>query len=362
MRRVCPIFIIIIFLLILGPWACAPTRPAAVPPETPAHHTAKGFRNPHLPQEEKQHFREFMKWYLGFGPQEAPAIPRGEVPEYRAEVVPPDLNHLSGPRPEDIQVTWIGHSTFLLQFDGLNILTDPVFSTYASPVPVGAARRRAPPGVSLAQLPRIDVVIISHNHYDHLDAATIKELGNRPRYFVPLGLKEWFSRRGIDNVVELDWWQTAEHGPVRGHCVPAQHFANRGPADRNDTLWCGWVLETSRGKVYFAGDSGYSPDFREIGRRLGPMCLSFIPIGAYYPRWALRDMHLDPREAVLVHREVGSRQSIAMHWGTFRFGLEPLAEPPRYLKKSLEEAQVPPEAFVVMKISETRAYPWAGAP
>jgi len=277
-------------------------------------------------------------------------------------VVRPDLNHISSPSLEKIQVTWIGQSTFLLQVNGLNILTDPVFSRHASPVPTPQSRRRVPLGMTLQELPPIDVVIISHNHYDHLDAATVKELGNRPRYFVPLKLREWFRKQGITNVVELDWWQVAEFGPVRFHCVPAQHFSARGLGDRNRTLWCGWVMETSRGRIYFAGDSGYFPGFREIGRRLGPMRLAFIPIGAYYPRSALKNIHISPAEAVIVHREVGSQQSIGMHWGTFKFGKEPLAEPPLYLQKALKDALIPSEAFMVFKIGETRSYPWASSP
>jgi N-acyl-phosphatidylethanolamine-hydrolysing phospholipase D len=347
-----------IWLVSLTLWACAPRAPLPSPAPPPAHHTVGGFRNPHLPPDTKNHFAKFLRWYFGFGPPEAPAVPDEEVPPYRPETVAVDWNHLSSPKPEALQVTWIGHSTFLVQTDGLNILTDPVFSTYASPVPVKGAKRRAPPGLSLEQLPPVDMVIISHNHYDHLDEATILHLGNRPRYFVPLGLKDWFIRRGIDNVVELDWWQEAEFGPLRLHCVPAQHFSARGPYDRNRTLWCGWVLEAPRGRVYFAGDSGYSPDFREIGRRLGPMRLAFLPIGAYYPRWALRDMHMSPDEAVRVHQEVGSRQSVAMHWGTFRFGREPMAEPPLYLKKALTAAGISPDKFLLMKIGETRSFPW----
>ena len=351
-----------LFLCLWGVWSCASRRPASAPPGRPAHHTENGFKNPHMNEVEINYVKKYLSWYLGYGSLEKPAFPRAQVAAYQAEVVPPDPNHLSNPHPGKIQVTWIGHSTFLLQFDGLNILTDPVFARHASPFPTRKTRRRAPLGMSLEELPPIDAVIISHNHYDHLDAATVRELGNRPRYFVPLKQGDWFRKKGITNVVELDWWQSAEFGPVRFHCVPAQHFSSRGLGDRNRALWCGWVMETSRGKIYFVGDSGYFPGFRQIGRRVGPLRLAFIPIGAYYPRWGLEKIHISPTEAVSVHREVGSQQSIGMHWGTFKFGDEPMAEPPLYLQKALKDSLVSPEAFVVFKIGETRSYPWTPSP
>lgn len=252
-------------------------------------------------------------------------------------------------------ITWIGHASFLVQLDGLNILTDPVLSRRTSPVQWAGPARIAPLGLSLAELPKIDVVLISHNHYDHLDEATVRQLAGRdaPAFVVPLGLKAWLARRGIEQVTELDWWQHTEVRGLRVHAVPAQHFSGRGAGDRNRTLWCGYVYECGGQRHYFAGDTGYGPDFVEIGRRFAPIDLAMIPIGAYDPRDFMRPVHVDPEEAVRIHGDVGSRQSLAMHWGTFRLTLEPLDEPPRRLAAALAAAGIPAAAFRVLQHGET---------
>ncbi len=187
-----------------------------------------------------------------------------------------------------------------------------------------------------------------------LDLATVKKLGNQVKFFVPLGLSSWFQKAGLDKVTELDWWQSAEFGPIRFHCVPAQHFSMRTPFDANKVLWAGWVLSTPAGNIFFAGDTGYSPDFREIGQRLGPMRLALIPIGGYMPRWFMKPMHLNPHEAVLVHQDIRSQQSIGMHWGTFKLTEESLAEPPLFLQQVLQEKNIAPEKFIVLRFGETR--------
>jgi L-ascorbate metabolism protein UlaG (beta-lactamase superfamily) len=334
----------------------APARGAdrAAGPEVPPHHTAKGFRNLHV--QSGGRFLEFLRWRLGMGPREAPEVPASEVPPYQADLRPPDLNALNHAEPGKIQVTWIGHSTFLVQTGGLNVLTDPIFSERASPVAFAGPKRVVPPGVPLEKLPPIHAVIISHNHYDHLDVRTIARLDPGVHYFVPLGLARWFQKQGIRKVTELDWWQSASFGPLRFQAVPAQHFSLRTLWDANETLWCGWVLESPAGKIFFTGDTGYSPDFREIGRRLGPMRLSLIHLGGYRPRWFMQPMHADPREAVRIHQDVGSQQSLGMHWGTFRLTDEPLGEPPRLLRQILREQRLPPESFTVMAIGETRVF------
>jgi N-acyl-phosphatidylethanolamine-hydrolysing phospholipase D len=211
--------------------------------------------------------------------------------------------------------------------------------------------------VAIKDLPKIDAVIVSHNHYDHLDSDTVKALGNAPRYFVPPGSKLWLKERGITNVQELDWWEWADLRGLRFHAVPAQHFTNRTLFDRNEALWAGWVIETPVGKIFFSGDTGYAPLFQEIGKRLGPMRLSFIPIGGYSPRWFMKTMHVDPPEAVRIHQDVRSEQSVGMHWATFKLTDEPLSEPPVYLNKALKEAGISEERFIVMKIGETRVFP-----
>ena len=331
------------------------TEKAGGPGQQPSHHGPRGFRNPHLP--DRGRTGDFFRWRLGLGPEEKPAWPPGEVPSYRPRVVSPDLARLKNPDPRSLQVTWIGHATFLIQAGGLNILTDPMFSERASPVSFAGPKRLLPPGVPFQELPHLDAVVISHNHYDHLDTATVQRLGPGPRFFVPLGLGAWFQDLGLKNVQEMDWWQSAALGPVRFVSVPAQHFSQRTPFNHNQSLWCGWVLQTPGGSVFFAGDTGYSPDFREIGARLGPPRLSLIPIGGYQPRWFMRTMHLNPPEAVRVHRDLGSRQSIGMHWGTFRLTDEPLGEPPLYLEKALRDAGLPCEEFITLGLGETRSFP-----
>ncbi len=338
-----------------GPWGAAQTDPPAEKP--PAHHTAHGFRNLY-PDAHRAGLGPALRYLLGIYPKETPAVPPDQVPPYKPDIVAPDLGLIHHPDPERIQLTWIGHSSFLLQVNGLNILFDPVYSRRASPFSFAGPKRIVPPGVRFEDLPPIDAVVISHNHFDHLDKPTIKRLGNKPRYFVPLGLRTWFSRLGIDRVSELDWWQRSFIGETVLCCVPALHWSGRGPFSRNHELWAGWVVETKHGRIYFAGDSGYSPYYKDIGARLGPFRLSMIPIGTYRPAWFFKPMHQDPAEAVQAHRDVGSAFSVGMHWGTFRTSTEPSGEPPIFLKKALREAGLPEDRFVVMKFGQTLVIDW----
>jgi len=346
--------IVLIVALFATP-SCAGQSPSTAAAEPPAHHEKGGYRN--LTPHEEHGFSDFLKWWFGGGPKDAPPVPLDQLPAFAPPVVAPDLNGINHAPEDAIQVTWIGHAAFLVQAGGLNILTDPMFSERASPLSFGGPKRLAPPGIALKDLPRIDAVIISHNHYDHLDEDSVKQLGNAPRYFVPLGFAPWFKERGITNVQELDWWGSAELKGLRFHAVPAQHFSSRTPFDRNEMLWSGWVIETPAGKIYFSGCTGYAPLFQEIGKRLGPMRLSFMPIGGYSPRWFMKAMHVDPPEAVRIHQDVRSEQSVGMHWATFKLTDEHLSEPPFYLKKALKEAGIGEERFIVMKIGETRVFP-----
>ncbi len=257
---------------------------------------------------------------------------------------------------KEISITWIGHASFLIQAAGLNILTDPVLSKRSSPVQWAGPARIAPLGLEFDELPPVDVVLISHNHYDHLDANTVRKLVRRdaPEFIVPLGLADWFRQRGINEVRELDWWQS-DHvfDALTVYAVPAQHFSGRTASDRNRSLWCGFVFEAAGQRFYFAGDTGYGPDFEEIGRRFSPIDVSLIPIGAYLPREFMRAVHVNPEEAVKIHLDVGSRRSIGMHWGTFRLTLEPLEEPPQKLKSALLAAGIEPQNFLVMQHGQT---------
>jgi len=248
------------------------------------------------------------------------------------------------------------HSTFLVQTDGVNILADPIFNDRSSPFPFWGIKRLAAPGIRIEDLPPIHIVLISHNHYDHLDRYTIERLANRPKYLIPLGLARWFKKRNIDQLTELDWWQSASSLGLRFHSVPVQHFSGRSPFDRNETLWSGWVVEGKTGRIFFAGDTGYAPIFKEIGERFGSMRISLIPIGAYKPRWFMASAHVNPPEAVRIHQDIHSQQSIGCHWGTFKLSDEPVGEPPLYLKKALKEAGIDQNKFLVMKFGETLSF------
>lgn len=253
-------------------------------------------------------------------------------------------------------LTWLGHSTFLLQLGGLNVVTDPHLTSHASPFTFAGPRRFNPPALDFHELPPLDLALISHDHYDHLDERTVVRLAREHAgltFVVPRGLKTWFARRGIVRVIELDLWEQGTSGAATVHCVPVQHFSGRGPHDRNATLWCGYVLELAGRKVFFAGDTGYSRDFADIAARHGAMDLSLLPIGAYDPRFYMAPVHVNPEEAVQIHRDLGSRLSVAMHWGTFRLTLEPLDEPPRKLAEALAAQGVAPEAFRVLQHGET---------
>jgi L-ascorbate metabolism protein UlaG (beta-lactamase superfamily) len=258
-----------------------------------------------------------------------------------------------------VAVTFIGHSTFLLQLPGLTILTDPVFSQRAGPFSWAGPKRMCPPALALADLPPIDVVLVSHNHYDHLDLPALRWLGRerRPLMVTTLGNKAWLERRGVERVVELDWWQahraTAELEIV---CTPAQHFAARWPWDRCKTLWGGFALRTPAGGIYFAGDSGLCGAFEEIGTRLGPFALALIPIGAYEPRWFMQPVHCTPGEAVQIHRAVRARQSVGMHFGTFQLTDEGIDAPLHDLAAARTVHGIPVGEFTTLGFGKTRLF------
>ncbi len=255
-------------------------------------------------------------------------------------------------------LTWIGHDSFLIQINGFNLLLDPHFTRRASPLPFGRPERLVPPGLKFEDLPRIDAVVISHNHYDHLDLGSVRRLYADHRssihFFVPLGLKAWFADQGIHSVSELDWWESRRYKGFEFHATPVQHSSARSGLDRNRTLWAGWVVRNANFSLYFAGDTGYSPDFLETRERLGPFDLAALPIGAYEPRWFMRAMHVNPAEAVQIFQDLQARYAVAMHWGTFRLTDEDMDEPPRALARALSEARIDPDRFFVMQHGETR--------
>ena len=242
-------------------------------------------------------------------------------------------------------VTWIGHSSLLIQIDGVNVLTDPMWSERASPVRFAGPRRWVAPGVSFDDLPPIDVVLQSHNHYDHLDDATVRRLARahpNATWIFPLKLGAFAKKRGArGEILELDWWQERAVGPLRIAATPAMHFSSRTIGDRGDTLWCGYAITGPGRRVYFAGDTGFHPEFSGVGERYGPFDVALLPIGAYEPRWFMRYLHMNPEEAVDAFRLLDARAMVPIHWGTFKLTDEAMDEPPRRAREAWLAAGLP---------------------
>jgi L-ascorbate metabolism protein UlaG (beta-lactamase superfamily) len=262
------------------------------------------------------------------------------------------------PPPRDareIVVTFIGHSTFLLQTSDGNILIDPVFSERASPVRFAGPRRVREPAVRMEDLPEIAAILISHNHYDHCDLTSLQALERRfhPRFLTPLGNAHLLESVGIRSVQELDWWQDVLLNPLRITLTPAQHFSARGPFDRNRALWGGFIIWVRGERLFFAGDSGYASHFREIRAAYGPMRVAMLPIGAYEPRWFMKDIHMNPAEALQAHLDLEASQSIAMHFGTFQLTPEGIDEPVKSLEEALRTKSVSPDQFRVLDFGES---------
>ena len=300
------------------------------------------FKNNYLPFNKKTS-KDFWKW-------------RKERKEINIEpisfpIVKNDLNFLQTNRTENT-LTFIGHASFLIQINGLNILTDPHFTKRASPLSFAGPSRTTPPGIQLKDLPEIDVILISHNHYDHLDKLSIKGIlksqKNQPMIFTPLKLNKLLEKWGAKNVLGMNWWEDRMFKNLKFHSVPVQHWSKRSFTDTNKTLWCGWVIEKEDFRVFFCGDTGYSKDFADIQNKFKSMDLSLLPIGAYEPRWFMKDHHCNVDEAIQIHQDLKSKRSIGMHWGTFILTDEPMKEPLEKLKKLTREKNIPTEEFVAI--------------
>lgn len=247
-------------------------------------------------------------------------------------------------------ITYINHSTFLIQTDGLNILTDPVYSERVSPFSFAGPKRMRPPGIKFDDLPAIDVILISHNHYDHLDINTLKRLDARdqPEIIVPLGVDLYLRKEGLTNVTTIDWWEETEvNDQTTISAVEAQHFSSRGMFDRDKTLWAGYVIHSENGNIYFAGDSGYNVFFKEIGEKYAPIKTALIPVGAYKPEWFMGPVHLSPYQALQVHNDLNAELSIGMHFGTFPLADDGQNEPIDDFNKVRTN-----ESFVLLKEGE----------
>jgi L-ascorbate metabolism protein UlaG (beta-lactamase superfamily) len=259
------------------------------------------------------------------------------------------------PGPDEAVVTFVGHATFLIQVGATSVLIDPVYSRRASPVSFAGPRRVRAPGVRFEDLPPISLVLLSHNHYDHCDLRALQRLERRfhPLVVTPLGNGRLLGSAGIVQVKEIDWWETAGTAPLPVTLTPAQHFSARGMFDRNAALWGGFLIEAGGHRILHAGDSGYGPHFREIADRLGPIDVALLPIGAYEPRWFMKDIHMNPAEAVQAHLDLASGQSIAMHFGTFQLTPEGIEEPVRELTEARQKCGLAAERFRVMEVGES---------
>jgi N-acyl-phosphatidylethanolamine-hydrolysing phospholipase D len=326
-----------------------PGRPR---PEGPAHHLERGFRNLN-PEYARPGF--WTRWRFVLPHLVSTTVARRRV----ALPLEPNDGRALRENATAPTVTWVGHSTLLIQLDGVNLLTDPQWSERASPVSFAGPGRVMPPGLRFEDLPPVHVVLISHDHYDHLDVPTLRRLwaAHRPRILAPLGLGAWFAGHGIDGVEELDWWDARTVRGLRLVCVPAQHWSARTLWDVNRRLWGGWAIQGRERRAYFAGDTGYYPPMlQEIGRRLGPFDLAAIPIGAYEPAALMRLSHTTPEQALRALDDVRGHHLVPIHWGTFDLAWEPLAEPPVRLAAEAERRGIEAERVWALRHGETRGW------
>jgi len=389
--------------------ACA-TAPNPYYDASRKHHRPEGFQDNYIEFQPKNFFVDVLlrwqlpSWFKGLPPAPgvAPPVAAPDLAFIRANGIP----GAAPPASARMQpaATFIGHATVLVQVPtaagGLNVLTDPVFGERASPVSFAGPKRFQPPGVALGDLPRIDLVLISHNHYDHLDEDSVKALnaqaGGPPLFVVPLGIVPWLAQRGIVNAVELDWWDSLALPPSAGSgappraqdvrierngagiaggaagdatqvfLTPAQHWSARGLGDRLKTLWGGFAVLSPKLHVFYSGDTGYSQDFADIHARFAPrqtaalgggFDLALLPVGAYEPRWFMQDQHVNPDESVRIHRDLGAKRSLGVHWGTFSLTDEALDQPPKDLAIARKAQGLADADFFTLAIGETRRLP-----
>ena len=307
---------------------------------------SSSFQNSNGSQNSKS-FLEFLSFLQKFILRTADPFEKEGFPWQKSDL------HFSSEQPS---VTWIGHSTLLVWFNGKTILTDPIFSTRASPFSIIGPKRVVPPALSLHELPPIDFVVISHSHYDHLDLKTIKELAIKRKktvFFVPLGLKDLLEGVGARKVFEMDWWDEIRMDDMTFIATPAHHWSARSLLDRNKSLWASWMIVSQNFRFWFGGDTGYSDDFTEIRKRVGEPDLAAIPIGAYSPRSFMKNSHVNPREAVDIFLDLGAKKAVAIHWGTFKLSTELLDEPPEKLQFALEAKNISQDLFKVLGHGET---------
>lgn len=310
------------------------------------HSNGSIFYNEDLTARTENNFFDILKWKLGSDPK--------EWPENLNDNLTPDFTQ---PLKNSVgAVTFINHATEFVQFEKLNLITDPVFSERVSPFSWIGPKRHRKPGASIAELPKVDLVVLSHNHFDHMDIPSLVAIDKKdsPTFIVPLGNKKYLEDNGIQDVVELDWWQhySTKDGSVIT-LVPMQHWSTRGLFDRFEALWGGYVIESSGLKVLFAGDTGYNRHFKEVEAKFGSMDLSLLPIGAYEPRWLMKDQHMNPTDAIQAHVDLKSKLSVGMHFGTFQLTDEGIEEPVTDLAMALAAEKLDPSEFLAPKNGQT---------
>ncbi len=321
---------------------------------TSDHYDGEKFHNPYWPDFDKSIWDVVRLRYFS-----DLKIADNEANAHRVPVAS-HIADLRSAAPDVFQVTWLGHASFLIQYRGIAILTDPILSPRASPLPVGGYPRLVAMPIGIDDLPDVDYVLISHNHYDHLDLNTIEALGKSPHYLVPAKLGDWFIDLGIpsDHIHEFDWWESRDDGNIIATATPSQHWSGRSLFDRFDTLWASWHVKIADRSIWFAGDTGYNAhQFVEIGQRLGGVDLALIPIGAYHPRSFLKEQHVDPEQAIQIHKDIRAKRSIGMHWGTFQLSAEAIDEPVELIARAQRLGLIDEGEFSTMAIGETRQLP-----
>eukprot|EP01080_Neovahlkampfia_damariscottae_P000479 gene479-6889_t len=293
---------------------------------------------------------DILKWSFN---RKQPTIPGTDV----LPILKPNLTLIQQPKHK-LQSTWIGHSTCLVQMNNKNFLTDPIFSSYAAPLQIPGFPKRireVHDDLKIEKLPKIDYVVVSHNHYDHLDFNSIKTLKkiHDPVFIVPSKLNLWFYRNGINKVIDLSWWQSHKEDNIEITLLPVQHWSHRNMFDRFKTLWGSFMISDGEKSVYFTGDTGYSSDFKEIGEKFKNVDLALIPIGAYEPRHIMKYQHINPEEAIQIAIDINAKKSMAMHWSTFILTDEPIMEPKEKIEKELQRLKLEKEFFEVIFHSET---------
>lgn len=315
------------------------------------HFNGEEFFNPAV--QTKKEFKDLLKWSRTRNPKKWPS---NVINKHQ-----PKIAYLL--ESTNFCVTYINHSTFLIQLAGanntvINILTDPVFSERTSPINFLGPKRVRRPGIEITALPKIDIVLVSHNHYDHMDMPSLKSLVKRfdPVIITPLGNKKYFNPINNPKILEGDWWETINLDllKLKIHFTPAHHWSRRTFTDTNKALWSGMIIESTAHKIFFAGDSGYQNHFKQIAQRFPQIDLSFLPIGAYQPRWFMKDAHMNPEEAVLAHLDLKSIKSIGMHFGTFQLADEGMDEPLIDLLTAQEKLNV--HNFEVLNVGETKLF------